>query len=36
MNFLQNLALSYSHKAMQKSLENGFDVKLLKNGQEKK
>ncbi|EAI5529836.1 coproporphyrinogen III oxidase family protein [Campylobacter lari] len=36
MNFLQNLALSYSHKAMQKSLENGFDVKLLKEGQEKK
>ncbi|MCR6575261.1 coproporphyrinogen III oxidase family protein [Campylobacter insulaenigrae] len=36
MNFLQKIALSYSHKAMQKSLENGFNVQLLKNGQEKK
>lgn len=36
MNFLQKTALAYSHKAMQKSLENGFDVKLLKTGQDKK
>ncbi|MCR6591548.1 coproporphyrinogen III oxidase [Campylobacter insulaenigrae] len=36
MNFLQKIALFYSHKAMQKSLENGFNVQLLKNGQEKK
>lgn len=36
MNYLQKIALSYSHKAMQKSLESGFNVKLLKQGQEKK
>ncbi len=36
MNFLQKIAFFYSHKTMQKSLKNGFNVQLLKNGQDKK
>ncbi|MCW1360107.1 coproporphyrinogen III oxidase family protein [Campylobacter sp. CCS1377] len=35
MNFIQNLALKYSHIMMQQSLRKGFNVKLLKQGQEK-
>lgn len=36
MNFLQKITLAYSHKAMQRSLKNSFNVKLLKTGQDKK
>ena len=35
MNFIQNLALKYSHLMMQKSLARGFNVELLKEPQSK-
>ncbi|MGH2327145.1 coproporphyrinogen III oxidase family protein [Campylobacter taeniopygiae] len=35
MNLFQNLALKYSHMMMEKSLEKGFNVELLKEPKEK-
>ncbi|EAL7364883.1 coproporphyrinogen III oxidase, partial [Campylobacter jejuni] len=35
MNLFQNLALKYSHTMMEKSLQKGFNVELLKQPEEK-
>ncbi|EOB5135396.1 coproporphyrinogen III oxidase family protein, partial [Campylobacter jejuni] len=35
MNLFQNLALKYSHTMMEKSLQKGFNVELLKQPKEK-